>query len=70
MEAIYGISIAGFVTGSSVLHPKSAEGLHVFGPNEEVKNMVSQLIADDNVQAFVKTSVLCVEQSNLALCSN
>jgi hypothetical protein len=59
MEAVYGLTVTGFVTGSSLLHPRSSEGLHSFGPTEEVRNMVDLLVRDQHdVHAFVKTCIL------------
>jgi hypothetical protein len=58
MEGMFGITVAGLVTGSSVLHPKSSKGLHVFGPTTEVTNMMEVLLkSEDEVQAFIKTSI-------------
>jgi hypothetical protein len=58
MEGIFGITVAGFVTGSSALHHKSSKGLHVFGPTTEVANMVDVLLrGEDHVEAFIKTSI-------------
>jgi hypothetical protein len=39
MEVIFGVMVAGLVTGSSALHPKSSGGLHISGPTSEVTNM-------------------------------
>jgi hypothetical protein len=59
LEAMYGITATGFVTGSSALHPKTSEGLHTFGPSQEVKNLVNVLLTEQrDVHAFVKTSIL------------
>lgn len=59
MEGIHGITVAGLITGSSALHPKSSNSLHVFGPTSEITNMMDVLLKSNNdVQAFIKTSIL------------
>jgi hypothetical protein len=58
IQNTYGITVTGLITGSSALHTKSLQDLVVFGPNEEVINMMN-LIAkgQDDVHSFIRTSI-------------
>ena len=57
-ELTYGITVTGLITGSSALHTKSLQDLVVFGPNEEVINMMNLIVkGQDNIHSFIRTSI-------------